>query len=398
MLRQVGGLTDVYLATHPSVSELAVTLSVAQGESSRTLPDPSRGIAELGITCDSPLNTWTAGKTLDPRAQRGAGKRLDYIYYSAPRVAGDVYSRLSSPSQRRHLGQLVPISCDVTFTDPIPLHNLSYTDHFGVEAIFALTPACSTATASGTTTTAQDEAAVVETSTDPRTDAAEGRMARAIECLNASIAALVRGLQQAETNQRFWLAGFVTTLLVAIGLCIGSGFQPQRGVGAIFTFFAVVAGFGGTTMLYTGLIWGEWEKRTSLPPYFNWVDWAFYANADISFCFSLSFSLFSPGIYRRMLESMREELRCLHRGSPVGSEPATVDQTLHSYHDSSSSEDNNSTGSGTTDEGGFALQTINPNHLPATTATVTTSSGDSMTRVRPSLLVAGPLQEEEQSA
>lgn len=254
MLRQVGGLTDVYLATHPSVPELAVTLSVAEGESPSTLPDPARGIAELGVTCDSPLNTWTAGKALDPRAKRGAGKRLDYIYYSAPRVAGDVYSRLASPSQSIHLGHLTPVSCDVTFTDSIPLHNLSYTDHFGVEAVFALTPASPAAT------TAEVAA---EASADTRADAVEGRTARAIECLNASIAALVRGLQQAEANQRLWLAGFLAALLFAIGLCIGSGFQPQRGVGAIFTFFAVVAGFGGTTMLYTGLIWGEWEKRTS---------------------------------------------------------------------------------------------------------------------------------------
>lgn len=259
LLRQVGGLADVYLATHPDVAEMAVTLSVAEGEAATTLPDPQRGIAELGVTCDSPLNSWTAGKQLDPRACRGAGKRLDYIYYTPPRVGGDVWARTAVPAAcaAASLGQLTPLSCNVAFTDLIPMHNVSYTDHFGVEAVFATAPArqCADPTALYGETRA-------DTGNATLADAAEGRTARAIECLNASVAALVRGLQQAERNQRFWLAAFLAVLLFAVGLCIGSGFQPQRGVGAVFAFLAVAAGFAGTTMLYTGLIWGEWEKRT----------------------------------------------------------------------------------------------------------------------------------------
>lgn len=80
-----------------------------------------------------------------------------------------------------------------------------------------------------------------------------------------------------------------------------------------------------------------------------------------------------------MLESMQEELRCLHRVSEPGYEPAGA---MQSYHDS----DDNSSGS---TDGGFALQTINANHPPAT-ATVAPSSGS--TRARPPTL--GPLEEE----
>lgn len=243
----------MYLTMHPDVPEMAVTLAADESESPDVLPDPLRGISELGITCDSPLNSWTAGKELDPRAKRGAGKRLDYIYYSPPRTAGDVWTRTSSPQATTGLGQLTPTSCDVTFTDPIPSHQISFTDHFGVEAAFALTPA---------TLPDLADASAGPSHGDARLEAAHGRTARAIECLNASIAALVRGLQQAESNQRFWLVVFIVILVFAVGLCIGSGFQPQRGVGSVFTFFAVAAGFGGTTSLYTGVIWGEWEKST----------------------------------------------------------------------------------------------------------------------------------------
>jgi len=69
----------------------------------------------LGVTCDSRLNTFRPTHletaTDDPNA-----KRIDYIFTSEPVIE----------------------EAKVAFTDRIPIHNVNYSDHFGVSVTLLL--------------------------------------------------------------------------------------------------------------------------------------------------------------------------------------------------------------------------------------------------------------------
>ncbi|KAG8692174.1 phospholipase C type enzyme [Ceratobasidium sp. 394] len=83
-------------------------------------------IHEHGVTADSPLNSWSAGKPLDAVARRHLGKRLDYVLYRGPdaQVGWD----------------LVAQEAKVVMTERMPDLGVSLSDHFGVEVELVLTP------------------------------------------------------------------------------------------------------------------------------------------------------------------------------------------------------------------------------------------------------------------
>ncbi|CBQ73232.1 related to ISC1-Inositol phosphoSphingolipid phospholipase [Sporisorium reilianum SRZ2] len=259
LLRHIGGLYDSFLDSHPQLPEQAITLepeepltrdgSRGSRLSSSHRPDPHRAIQELGVTCDSPLNTWTAGKNLDERATRGAGKRLDYILFrgpvdqhpaaasaeSAPSTAAPLAYSASSSSR----GRLACKSSSVVLTDIVPGAQCSYSDHFGVESVFDI---------------------LDHTTTSPPTDAHTHKNAQH-RVLTSSLHALAGGFAASRSTQMSHLYVFGAALLLAVGLIVASIFQPLGGVNPVFVLLAVVAGWAGTTMLYSAVVWGEWEKR-----------------------------------------------------------------------------------------------------------------------------------------
>lgn len=258
LLKNVGGMYDSFLDSHPELPEHATSLD-AQGGGARVgsavaRPDPQRAIEELGVTCDSPLNSWTAGKPLDERATRGAGKRLDYILYRGPadlsfaEEATDPNAALSASlaysASHSSRGRLTCNSSAVVVTDRVPGHDCSFSDHFGVESFFSIldTPAA-------------------ESSNKNRKLDATTRRAAQHKALTSSLHALSGGFAASRSNQMSHFYVFGATLLLAIGLIVASIFQPLGGVNPVFVLLAVVAGWGGTTMLYSAVVWGEWEKR-----------------------------------------------------------------------------------------------------------------------------------------
>src|SRR5687768_15913672 len=74
LLQSHAGITDAWFVTHPS-SFLPAGDSIHSAQ---------QAIREYGMTVDSPLNTYTAGKSLSPIATRWKGKRLDYVWYRDP--------------------------------------------------------------------------------------------------------------------------------------------------------------------------------------------------------------------------------------------------------------------------------------------------------------------------
>jgi sphingomyelin phosphodiesterase 2 len=86
--------------------------------------------AVLGLTVDTPQNSWSAGKRLDNFARRWSGKRLDYILYNS-----------STLPYSRNAGSTLSVrNTAIVLTERVPGYDFSYSDHFGLEATFAVVP------------------------------------------------------------------------------------------------------------------------------------------------------------------------------------------------------------------------------------------------------------------
>ncbi|KAF8713701.1 DNase I-like protein, partial [Rhizoctonia solani] len=84
-------------------------------------------IHQHGVTADSPLNSWSAGKPLDATARRHLGKRLDYVLYRGPDARAEF--------------ELVASEAKVVMTERMADLGVSLSDHFGVEVVLGITPA-----------------------------------------------------------------------------------------------------------------------------------------------------------------------------------------------------------------------------------------------------------------
>ncbi|UZJ52516.1 hypothetical protein CBS101457_001836 [Exobasidium rhododendri] len=246
VLRDVGLLTDAYLQSHPHLPAHAISLPNQRG----VRPDPRRCLAELGITCDSPLNTWTAGKPLDDRALKGAGKRLDYIFFRGPSSSsktsdtGDSESSKSSDTPKE--GRLRCIDSSVVFTELIEGHEVSYSDHFGLEATLEIM-----------------EKSQVNGALPSEEDGQFAYNSRLSQTLTSSLSALSAALMASRQSQKSHFVLFLALLILA--LCtIGFSSSRRMGGGALsglWTFIAVICGWTGSTAFYSAVVWGEWEKR-----------------------------------------------------------------------------------------------------------------------------------------
>lgn len=233
ILRDVGELTDAFLQSHPDLPAHAVSLPNQRG----VRPEPRRSISELGITCDSPLNTWTAGKPLDERALKGAGKRLDYIFFRGPNIQ-------PGGQHLQKQGRLKCIESNVVFTDLMEGHEVSFSDHFGLEATLDIL---------------DESEAIKPTSTDDVPSIYNSRLS---QTLTSSLSALSAALTASRSQQRMHMFIFVSILILAF-FTIGFSSSSKTGSGALngfWTFIAVICGWTGSTAMYSAVVWGEWEK------------------------------------------------------------------------------------------------------------------------------------------
>ncbi|TFY78793.1 hypothetical protein EWM64_g5217, partial [Hericium alpestre] len=127
IIRDHAALTDAWSSTHSVPTPTAATASFA----------PQEAIETYGVTADSPLNTYSAGKSLDVHARAAQGKRLDYIFFRNPLVPSSLRTT-SGCTTPPALPSLVCIDSRVLLTEPIPGTNFSYSDHFGLEATLVI--------------------------------------------------------------------------------------------------------------------------------------------------------------------------------------------------------------------------------------------------------------------
>ncbi|GJJ13208.1 hypothetical protein Clacol_007459 [Clathrus columnatus] len=217
LIREYTGLSDAWEDSHPL-------------SHNRDVLSPQQAITEYGITADSPLNSYSAGKPLDHVARKYQGKRLDYIFYRLP----------VTPDQVRY--SLKATGCHVTFTSRVPGYNFSYSDHFGVEAHIELVPPESL---SGTAVT--QSLFKLTGNNFPNSS------------FSITLQALTNYYRISRSNSHFQLLIFAICLTIVLGLIISSAFLPRSWLNPIYILFTVIVSWLATTMLYSGFIYGQWE-------------------------------------------------------------------------------------------------------------------------------------------
>lgn len=221
LLMSQGRLNDSWTATHPPAST-----SIASPSTPISAQD---AITYNGITCDNPINSFSAAKTFDEEVTRAQGKRLDYILFRSP-LKGKGRGGLDSQLRCRDSA--------VTATELVPLTNYSLSDHFGVDSTF---------------TFAAQEAAddTDEKLVPPRSSP--------IQHMQLTLAALSQYAAHAEKMSKSQLGIFAVCIAMIPGLSVAASFQPLRWLNWIFTLLGIANGALGATMLYTGFVGGRWE-------------------------------------------------------------------------------------------------------------------------------------------
>ena len=215
------GLTDTWTESHDA-PDVATSPQALDGS-------PESAIALFGITADSPLNSYSAGKPLDPTARKHQGKRLDYIFYRHPVLLDETKPRLSCTKTK------------VSFTERIPGTQISYSDHFGLEATIGITvpkPHHPTSPAVAM----------------PMTDISD-------ESIQTIVHALMACYRISLHKSHVELCTFVGGIVILFAITIGSAWLPRSWINPIFIVFTIFVSWLSTTMLYSGFLYGNWERR-----------------------------------------------------------------------------------------------------------------------------------------
>jgi sphingomyelin phosphodiesterase 2 len=227
VIRDHAALMDAWDASHSTVSS----------SSSVDMTSAREMITHFGITADSPVNSYSAGKQLEPHARKFLGKRLDYIFYRQPsRRSIDKYSPVLSCSDTK-----------VVFTDLVPGHKFSFSDHFGLEATLDIhIPHSDTEYSANLQLQSQTTSHLTSTS------------------IEATIQSLTSCHHFSGHRSSRELIIFGLCIFLLICLIIGSAWLPQSWNNSIFVLFTVFIAWLATTMLYEGFLYGRWEANALL--------------------------------------------------------------------------------------------------------------------------------------
>jgi sphingomyelin phosphodiesterase 2 len=243
IIRDHASLSDAWEVTHPPSSRTSTT--------STSMPSPSQAIESFGVTADSPLNSYSAGKHLDAHASAWQGKRLDYILFRDPAPP------LSPAAQ---LPSLVATSARVLLTEPVPGSPFSYSDHFGVSATLKIKypdHARDPTTSNNELRMAQNQPmATISALSAPAPVQKSARLAAADA--SAVLGALTTCYRYSRTRAKrhlslFGLSVGTLTFLAATASWFPTGATPFVVLGS------AAATWLGTTMLYVGFVYGRWE-------------------------------------------------------------------------------------------------------------------------------------------
>lgn len=209
LIMEHANLHDAWAVTHPR------ELSISQ------VSTAAEAIQRLGITADSPLNSWSVGKIY---ARGTWGKRLDYVLYRQPHRPGQSIPTLNA------------VDTKVVFTDLVRGENFSHSDHFGLEATLEITNELTD-----------------ETSPIPRSrELSAATTATTIQALTSCYR-----FSRERSHRELIIFGLCILLLV--GVVVGTAWLPHSWINPISILFTIFISWLATTMLYEGFIFGNWE-------------------------------------------------------------------------------------------------------------------------------------------
>lgn len=241
IIREHASLIDAWTETHENVPPPSLS----------GVPSPVDAIHMYGVTADSPLNSYSAGKPLETYARKFQGKRLDYIFYRQP----------SSPPASDKTPHLRCIDTKVLLTEEVPGRDFSYSDHFGVEATFEISlPGADVSNPDETYIPAPAEplspSYVLTSIPNPNPTP---RKALSPEIITSTLQSLTARYRYALSQAHLHLTVFGLCLLLLLAIVVGSAWLPRAWINPIFMILTIFLAWLATTMLYIGFVYGRWE-------------------------------------------------------------------------------------------------------------------------------------------
>lgn len=230
LIREHASLTDAWEQSHESLPRPPSITSV------HDIPSPQQALREYGVTADSPLNSYSASKPLDSVARRCQGKRLDYVLFRHPNPRH---------SDRGHFHTLRATDAKVVLTSKIPGYDFSFSDHFGLEVTLQI----------GFGNDEHD----VESGIPHPHPPAETRLSDT--ALVTTLQALIACYRTSRRRSHFQLIVFAACICVLLVVTVASAWLSRSWINSFFTFFTIAVSWLGTTMLYSGFIYGSCETN-----------------------------------------------------------------------------------------------------------------------------------------
>ena len=221
IIRDHAQLADAWVVTHPNTPD----------PSPISPPSPQDAVRVHGVTADSPLNSYSAGKKLEPLARAFQGKRLDYVFFRHPPQTA---ARSSAP-------QLRPVETRVVLAERIPARPFSFSDHFGLEATFEI-----------------DSSGPVADGVPPEDEVAGSQKDISPQSVTQALSSLTARYRFAQSQSRFHLAVFYVCLFLLLVIVVAAAWFPL-GIRPVFILISIALSWLATTMLYAGFVWGNWE-------------------------------------------------------------------------------------------------------------------------------------------
>ncbi|THH20508.1 hypothetical protein EW146_g866 [Bondarzewia mesenterica] len=237
VIREHAALEDAWAVTHPNPP------------SSSSVPSPYYAVQTHGVTADSPLNSYSAGKPLDVYARSAQGKRLDYVLYRDPH---DPQSPSATPNSRP---RLLCANTRVMLTETVPGRSFSYSDHFGLEATLLIEhPEAQELTLPSDLSAFSSMPSVLSV---PAPSALPTQLSPA--AVTAILQALTTCYRYSRVRSQQELLVFVICVVLLLAFIISAAWLPHAAYAPLFAFGAALVTWLGTTMLYIGFVYGRWE-------------------------------------------------------------------------------------------------------------------------------------------
>lgn len=240
IIMEHAGLSDAWVESHKHVRRPSVA----------GVPSPIDAIHMYGVTADSPLNSFSAGKPLENYARKYQGKRLDYVLYRQP----------SRPPGNEKTPSIRCIDTKVLLTEDVPGTSFSYSDHFGLEATFEITlPGADVNSPEETYIPAPADGTVTSFVVNSVSNPNPAKRVLSPEIITATVQSLTARYRFAVAQAKVHLTIFIGCLVALLAIIIGSAWLPASWINPIFMVLTVFIAWLATTMLYIGFIYGKWE-------------------------------------------------------------------------------------------------------------------------------------------